>query len=329
VRTTLLSSESAGRSLRTTDHVEKLRTLARDNGVTCRVVLVAREQLDHLNAMYCSRVLDMEVYKDFDSFVIKAVGSGRYDLAEELGALLDAPEVELVAVADVGRDRADLLATSLRVRAYGNAADMFAAERPDIAVVATPDPFHRDPIVAAAEAKVPNLITEKPMATTEEDARAMYAAAERNGSRLWVHLPTRTAPQEIAARYVYQQGLVGEPIYGDLIIDDNISVPTHMWRDRSKAWASMSSTAQFLFSHTVDRMRWLFEPAEVDNRPSPIRINYRYDFVIKEDAPRPRSSPVWCRITTRASRSPESWFSRASSTLGSASDVKILHPERA
>jgi len=98
VRTTLLSSESAGRSLRTTDHVEKLRTLARDNGVTCRVVLVVREQLDHLNAMYCSRVLDMEVYKDFDSFVIKAVGSGRYDLAEELGALLDAPEVELVAV---------------------------------------------------------------------------------------------------------------------------------------------------------------------------------------------------------------------------------------
>ncbi|HYP74491.1 MAG TPA: TonB-dependent receptor [Polyangiaceae bacterium] len=31
--------------------------------------------------------------------------------------------------------------------------------------------------------------------------------------------------------------------------------------------------------------QFLFEPAEVDNRPSPIRINYRYDFVIKEEAP--------------------------------------------
>ncbi|MEO6598772.1 MAG: TonB family protein, partial [Polyangiaceae bacterium] len=28
-----------------------------------------------------------------------------------------------------------------------------------------------------------------------------------------------------------------------------------------------------------------FEPAEINNRPSPIRINYRYDFVIKEEAP--------------------------------------------
>ena len=28
-----------------------------------------------------------------------------------------------------------------------------------------------------------------------------------------------------------------------------------------------------------------FEPAEVNNRPAPIRINYRYDFVIKEEAP--------------------------------------------
>ncbi len=31
--------------------------------------------------------------------------------------------------------------------------------------------------------------------------------------------------------------------------------------------------------------QFLFEPAEVNNRPTPIRINYRYDFVIKEEAP--------------------------------------------
>jgi TonB family protein len=31
--------------------------------------------------------------------------------------------------------------------------------------------------------------------------------------------------------------------------------------------------------------QFLFEPAEIDHRPAPIRINYRYDFVIKEEAP--------------------------------------------
>ncbi len=31
--------------------------------------------------------------------------------------------------------------------------------------------------------------------------------------------------------------------------------------------------------------QFLFEAAEINNRPAPIRINYRYDFVIKEEAP--------------------------------------------
>jgi predicted dehydrogenase len=173
------------------------------------------------------------------------------------------PNTTVVAVADLARDRAEKLAALVGATAYTDAAEMFATEHPDLAVVATPDPHHRAPLIAAAEAKVPNLITEKPMATTIEDAQAMYDAAKQNGSRLWVHLPTRTAPAEIASRYVYQEGLVGEAVYGDLTIDDHISVPTHMWRERSKEWASGSSTAHFLFSHSVDRMRWLFEPAEV------------------------------------------------------------------
>jgi predicted dehydrogenase len=175
------------------------------------------------------------------------------------------PHTTVVAVADPLAERAEALAATFAGRHYGDAATMFAMEHPDLAVIATPDPFHRDPLVAAADAGVPNLLTEKPMATTLADAEAMAAAARRNGCRLWVHLPSRTAPQEVAARYVYQQGLVGEPIYGDLTIDDNIAVPTQMWGQRSKAWAAGSSTAHFLFSHVVDRMRWLFAPAEVSS----------------------------------------------------------------
>src|SRR5579862_5666694 len=134
------------------------------------------------------------------------------------------PKTTLVAVADIAKGRADQLADQLGARAYADAAEMFAAEHPDLAVIATPDPHHREPLIAAAEAQVPNLLTEKPMATTQEDARAMFDAAKGSGARLWVHLPTRTAPVEIAARYVYQEGLIGEAVYGDLIIDDNISV---------------------------------------------------------------------------------------------------------
>jgi len=36
-----------------------------------------------------------------------------------------------------------------------------------------------------------------------------------------------------------------------------------MWGERTREWASGSSTAQFLFSHVTDLMRWYFAPDEV------------------------------------------------------------------
>src|SRR5258708_31808435 len=113
-------------------------------------------------------------------------------------------DTTVVAVVDPLLERAEKLAHEVDARAYGDVVDMFTKEHPDIAVIATPDSAHRGPLVAAAIAKVPNLITEKPMATTVEDAQAMFDAAQANGCRLWVHLPSRTAPHEIASRYVYQ-----------------------------------------------------------------------------------------------------------------------------
>jgi predicted dehydrogenase len=169
------------------------------------------------------------------------------------------PRTRLVAVADMLAQRAAALGEQYGVPAYPSAAELFAKQQLDLAIIATPDPYHRAPAVAAAEAGVPNIITEKPMATNVADAEAMLAAARRAGSRLWVHLPSRCAPEEVASRYVVQAGLIGQPIYGDLTIDDNISVPTHMWRERSQQWAHESSVAQFLFSHATDRLRWLFE----------------------------------------------------------------------
>ena len=170
----------------------------------------------------------------------------------------------VAALADPLPGRAEKLAAPLGAQAYPDFRQMIEREKLDLVVVATPDPHHRDPVVFAAESKVPYIITEKPMATSVADAEAMLAAAKASGARLWVHLPTRTAPEEIASRYVIQNGLLGDPVWGDLTIDDNISVPTYMWRDRSREWASQSSVAQFLFSHIVDRMRWMFEPAEVE-----------------------------------------------------------------
>ena len=63
----------------------------------------------------------------------------------------------------------------------------------------------------------------------------MNDVARANGCRLWVHLPSRTATQEVASRYVYQNRLVGDGIYGDLTVDDNIRVATYAMSKQAAA----------------------------------------------------------------------------------------------
>jgi len=78
-----------------------------------------------------------------------------------------------------------------------------------------------------------------------------------------VNYANRAATLDIATAYVLQQGLLGNVVYGEARLDDNISVPTQMWGGRSRDWAAGSSTAHFLLSHVVDLLHWYLAPARV------------------------------------------------------------------
>ncbi|MHB0876456.1 MAG: Gfo/Idh/MocA family protein [Anaerolineae bacterium] len=173
------------------------------------------------------------------------------------------PDVDLVAVADLRQEAADRTAAKVGAKAYTDYRAMLKEQALDLVVVATPDPLHREPVMAALEAGVANVIGEKPLATTLEDAEAIYNAVEQRNARFFIDFSNRAAPMDVATRYVVQQGLLGKVVYGDCRVDDNITVPTKMWGDRTRAWAAGSSTAHFLFSHIVDLFRWYMAPAEV------------------------------------------------------------------
>jgi predicted dehydrogenase len=169
----------------------------------------------------------------------------------------------VVAVAHVRAEQAQKVAGESGAKAYSDYREMLRSHALDVVAVATPDPLHRDPAVAALEAGVPNVILEKPLATTLPDATAIYEAAERRKARLFVNFANRATTLDIATHYVIQEGLLGTVVYGEARLDDNIIVPTGLWGDRSRAWAAGSSTAHFLLSHVVDLLRWYFSPAEV------------------------------------------------------------------
>ena len=173
------------------------------------------------------------------------------------------PDARLRAVADPRPQAGRALASETGAIWYDDYRTMLRKENLDLVIVATPDPLHRDPVVAAAQAGVPNILTEKPMATTLNDARRMRDAVDRAGAALYILFPNRFSPLDRATRYAIRHGLLGRPAYGDVRLDDNISVPTAMWGGRSREWASGSSTAHFLLSHVVDLLRWYFHPADV------------------------------------------------------------------
>ncbi|MCX6043809.1 MAG: Gfo/Idh/MocA family oxidoreductase [Chloroflexi bacterium] len=173
------------------------------------------------------------------------------------------PTVDVVAVSDLRQSAAEQVAAKLGAAAFTNYDEMFKQHQFDFVVVATPDHLHRAPTLAAIAAGVPNILQEKPLATSLADADAIYNAVERAGTRFFIDFANRAVPTDIATRYVIQNGLLGRMVYGEARLDDNISVPTQMWGARTKDFAAGSSTAHFLLSHVVDLLRWYFAPAEV------------------------------------------------------------------
>jgi len=196
--------------------------------------------------------------------VLKACVIGLGILGKEYVTRLDSrPDVDVVGVADILEERAREVGMSVHATVYTDYVPMLREQRPDIAVIATPDPLHRDPVMAAIEIGIPAIIQEKPMATTVADAEAMLDAAEKAGARIFVNYANRGSPLDRATHYVIQQGLLGRIVYGESHLDDHIAVPTRLWGSRTRSWAEGSSTAHFLLSHSVDFLRWVMAPAEI------------------------------------------------------------------
>jgi predicted dehydrogenase len=172
-------------------------------------------------------------------------------------------DVAVAALCDVRATVAQELAGPMGAGAFDRVEAMVAAQPLDLVVVATPDHLHRAPTLTAINAGVPNVIQEKPLATTWEDAEAIADAAARRGTRLFVNYANRAMPLDLATYYVVQQGLIGRPVYAESRLDDNISVPRGLWGNRSRGFAAGSSPAHFLLSHVVDLMLWTFAPAKV------------------------------------------------------------------
>ncbi|WP_324669517.1 Gfo/Idh/MocA family protein [Geochorda subterranea] len=166
-------------------------------------------------------------------------------------------DLRLVAVVDSLPGAAEALAGRLGAAWYTDVGDAIDAQRPQVVVLATPDWAHRGPFEACLRGDVETIIVEKPLATTVEDAEAMVRAAASKGVMVLVNYSNRCDPLLVATRWAVEAGLVGDPVYLDLRLDDDVSVPRGLWGGRSREWAARSSPLHFLLPHLVDLAAWL------------------------------------------------------------------------
>lgn len=181
--------------------------------------------------------------------------------------LVNDPRIDLVALVDVSHEQVGSVVHKLPekqlIHTYSDYNDMFRQEHLDLVAVVTPDALHRDPIVSAAQAGVSYIVSEKPLATSLSDAQAIAKAVTTAGSTLMVNFDNRSAPLDLAVYHIVHSGLMGDVVYGDSHLDDNISVPTQMWGKDARSWREQSSSAYFLLSHVVDLVHWYLEPDDV------------------------------------------------------------------
>jgi len=95
------------------------------------------------------------------------------------------PYATLKAVADIDGAKARALTRIYGGTPYQDYCQMLEKEPLDAVIVATPEPYHRDPAVKVAEAGC-HLFVEKPLASTLSDADAIINACQTNKVKLMV-----------------------------------------------------------------------------------------------------------------------------------------------
>ena len=164
------------------------------------------------------------------------------------------PEACLVAVADADRARVRQVADELEVE---HAYDSIEAlvERKDIqaVLIASPAKFHASAIQVAAAAGM-NILCEKPLALTLEEANAALAAVERAGVRLQVGHMRRYDPAYAAAKKRIEAGEIGEPVIFKAIGRDREAPPLSYFQSGLNPMLFLDSSI-----HEFDLARWLME----------------------------------------------------------------------
>lgn len=164
--------------------------------------------------------------------------------------------VEIAAVCDIKEERAVRCARECSCTSYLDYREMIEEERPDVVHICTPHYLH--PIMAIyALSHGCNVLTEKPMAFSVDDAKEMIATAERNGRTLGVIFQNRYNAGSQLIKKTIDSGELGKVLGGRASVwwhRDNAYYHNSGWRGTLEMEGGGVVVNQAV--HTLDLMCW-------------------------------------------------------------------------
>jgi inositol 2-dehydrogenase len=178
--------------------------------------------------------------------------------AENLRRLV--PGANLVAVADVAAARAKQVAEELEIsKSFASLEAMLEDREIRAVLIAAPDKFHAQSIIQAARAGK-DILCEKPIALSMNDAYAALDAVAKAGVRLQIGFMRRYDPAHVAAMKRIEAGEIGTPLIFKSVHRDKDEPPMAAYQSALNGMLFYNSTI-----HDFDCARYLMrdEVAEV------------------------------------------------------------------
>jgi UDP-N-acetylglucosamine 3-dehydrogenase len=140
---------------------------------------------------------------------IAVIGCGSIAQHRHLPEYANSGLVEITAVCDIVKERAEEIAEKYGARAYTEYEELLAKEEVDAVSVCTPNYLHA-PISVAALKAGKHVLCEKPMATSTAEAEEMIGAAETAGKKLMIAHNQRFVPSHEKAKKLIETGEIGK-----------------------------------------------------------------------------------------------------------------------
>lgn len=182
-------------------------------------------------------------------------------------------DYEVAAVCDVNENAAKETAERHGIKNYyTDAKEMLQTERPDVVSVCVPNCFHKEYTIMALESGA-NVLCEKPLAFTYQDAVDMFECAEKNGKVLMACQSMRFTPDRLAAKKYIEKNGYDDIYYGELARIRRRGIP--FWGTFHMKKISCGGAFVDIGVHMLDALVWLMGNPKVKSVTATTMQNHR------------------------------------------------------